>query len=159
MRVLGIGVKVTGYGILNPAHAGELDVRLGPPGHGPDPANAGKFEKANYLVFGLGPVVSGSFYDYAMVSDPSGESLYVLARNVTRFQERYEGDVLATLKHLNFTSFLNKPRKSSQEGCKYVPPPRHGLSYRPKFKRERLIYRSIHIRVRIPVQHMRQFSG
>ena len=129
VRVLGIGVKVTGYGILNPAHAGELDVRLGPPGHGPDPANAGKFEKANYLVFGLGPVVSGSFYDYAMVSDPSGELLYVLARNVTRFQERYEGDVLATLKRLNFTSFLNKPRKSSQEGCKYVPPPPvHGLS-------------------------------
>ena len=125
VRVLGVGVKVTGYGILNPAHAGELDVSLGPPGHGPDPANAGKFERTNYLVFGLGPVVSGQLklYDYAMVSDPSGESLYVLARNVTRFEKQYEADVLATLKHLNFTSFLNKPRKSSQEGCKYVPPP------------------------------------
>ena len=115
-------VKVTGYGIVNPSHAGELDVFLGPPGHGPNPSKAGKFQRTNYLVFGLGPVV-GKYYDYSLVSDPTGMTLYVLARNVSRFHLLYDTNVLSTLKDLNFTSFLNRPRKTDQDKCKYVPPP------------------------------------
>ena len=122
VNVLGHGVKVTGYGIVNPSHAGELDVFLGPPGHGPNPSKAGKFQRTNYLVFGLGPVV-GKYYDYSLVSDPTGMTLYVLARNVSRFHHIYDTNVLSTLKDLNFTSFLNRPRKTNQDKCKYVPPP------------------------------------
>ena len=122
VNVLGHGVKVTGYGIVNPSHAGELDVFLGPPGHGPNPSKAGKFQRTNYLVFGLGPVV-GKYYDYSLVSDPTGMTLYVLARNVSRFHLLYDTNVLSTLKDLNFTSFLNRPRKTDQDKCKYVPPP------------------------------------
>ena len=121
VSILGRPVKVNGYGILNPKHAGELDVFLGPPGHGPDPSSAGKFKKTNYLVFDLGPQV-GQYYDYSLVTDPTGITLYVLARNVSRFYQLYDAEVLSTLKDLNFTSFLNKPRKTSQDGCKYVPP-------------------------------------
>ena len=122
VNVLGHGVKVTGYGIVNPSHAGELDVFLGPPGHGPNPSKAGKFQRTNYLVFGLGPVVD-KYYDYSLVSDPTGMTLYVLARNVSRFHLLYDTNVLSTLKDLNFTSFLNRPRKTDQDKCKYVPPP------------------------------------
>ena len=121
VSILGRPVKVNGYGILNPKQAGELDVFLGPPGHGPDPSSAGKFKKTNYLVFDLGPKV-GEYYDYSLVTDPTGITLYVLARNVSRFYQLYDTEVLSTLKDLNFTSFLNKPRKTSQDGCKYVPP-------------------------------------
>ena len=124
VNVLGHGVKVTGYGIVNPSHAGELDVFLGPPGHGPNPSKAGKFQRTNYLVFGLGPVV-GKYYDYSLVSDPTGMTLYVLARNVSRFHLLYDTNVLSTLKDLNFTSFLNRPRKTDQDKCKYVPPPQY----------------------------------
>ena len=122
VNVLGHGVKVTGYGIVNPSHAGELDVFLGPPGHGPNPSKAGKFQRTNYLVFGLGPVVD-KYYDYSLVSDPTGMTLYVLARNVSRFHLLYDTNVLSTLKDLNFTSFLNRPRKTDQDKCTYVPPP------------------------------------
>jgi|SaaInlStandDraft_6_1057023.scaffolds.fasta_scaffold76124_2 lipocalin len=119
--ILGTPVKVNGYGIVNPKHAGELDVFLGPPGHGPKPSSAGSFKRTNYLVFGLGPVITGK-YDYALVSDPTGITLYVLARNVSRFHKIYESRVLDSLKKLNYTSFINRPRKTDQTGCKYVPP-------------------------------------
>ena len=121
VRIFNIPVEVKGYGILNPNHAGELDVSLGPPGHGPDPSSAGKFERTNYLVFGLGPIVDGS-YDYSLVSDPTGITLYVLCRNVSRFHNVHETHVLATLESFNFTSFLNRPRRTNQTNCKYVPP-------------------------------------
>jgi len=120
VNILGVPVKVTGYGIVSPLRAGELDVFLGPPGHGPKPSSAGKFQRTNYLVFGLGPVLNG-LYEYALVSDPTAITLYVLARNVSRFFEKYEPEVLDTLQHFNFTSFLNRPRKTNQNNCKYIP--------------------------------------
>lgn len=120
--IVGVPVKVNGYAVVNPACAGELDVTLGAPGHGPDPASAGQFKSTNYMVVRLGPVVE-SAYDYAVVSDPKALSLYVLARNVSRFAAQYEASVLKELKKLKFTSFLTRPRKTNQENCKYVPPP------------------------------------
>ena len=127
VSVLGVPVKVNGYGIVNPKHAGELDVNLGPPGHGPDPKTAGSFKNTNYLVFGLGPIIEednhARVYDYALVSDPSAITLYVLARNVSRFTLLYEADVLSKLKEMNFTSFLKRPRRSNQNDCTYVPQP------------------------------------
>ena len=121
MSILGRPTKVNGYGIINPKRAGELDVFLGPPGHGPSPSSAGQFERTNYLVFGLGPVVDGK-YDWSLVSDPTGITLYVLTRDVARFSSLYEADVLAHVKSLNFTGVLNRPHESSQKNCKYVPP-------------------------------------
>lgn len=122
VSVLGHNTRVQGYAVANPAHAGELDVVLGAPGHGADPSTAGKFNSTNYLVFGLGPVVDQR-YDYALVSDPTGSSLYMLAREISRFHEQYEQKLLEQVKQLGFTGVLNKPRKSNQEGCSYSPPP------------------------------------
>ena len=119
VRVLGFPIKVSGYAIANPAHSGELDVSLGP---GKAPSKAGSFGTENYRVFELGPILDGQ-YDYALVSDPSAASLYVLARNVARFTKLYNAEVLSTLRERGFTGFLTRPRKTTQDGCKYTPPP------------------------------------
>jgi lipocalin len=124
VRVLGLPIKVSGYAVASPATAGALDVTLGP---GADPKSAGSFSNENYRVFALGPVIDG-VYDYALVSDPRALSLYVLARNTTRFATRYDAAVLAQLDRLGFTSFLSRPRKTSQTDCRYTPPPSAGTA-------------------------------
>ena len=48
VRVLGFPVKVNGYAIANPKHAGELDVSLGP---GKSPSKAGSFNNENYRAW------------------------------------------------------------------------------------------------------------
>ena len=123
-------VRVSGYAVASPLpvpcappceQPGTLDVVLGPPGQGADPSQAGEFNSTNYLIFGLGPIVEG-LYDYALVSDPRGESLYVLARDVARW-EVYDEAVLTLLSEMNFTGFLNRPRKTRQDNCTYTPLP------------------------------------
>eukprot|EP00929_Paragymnodinium_shiwhaense_P057381 TRINITY_DN28717_c0_g1_i1.p1 TRINITY_DN28717_c0_g1~~TRINITY_DN28717_c0_g1_i1.p1 ORF type:complete len:221 (-),score=17.67 TRINITY_DN28717_c0_g1_i1:75-737(-) len=111
---LGHKVSVTGYAVANPAQAGEFQVALGP---GVSPSQAGKFQSANYVIFGLGPVVDGK-YDYALVTDPKQLTLYVLTRDPARFAEQYNDKVLDQLKGQGFTSLLNRPLKTNQEGCR-----------------------------------------
>jgi len=112
---VGLPVSISGYAIANPNQAGELQVNLGPFAnpHQPSP-----FSSTNYLVFGLGPIVGGK-YDYALVSDPKKSTLYVLVRDVSRFRVEYETDVLQRLQGLGFTSALNKPLATRQDGCTY----------------------------------------
>mmetsp|Transcript_98487 Transcript_98487/g.306673 ORF Transcript_98487/g.306673 Transcript_98487/m.306673 type:complete len:209 (+) Transcript_98487:37-663(+) len=117
--VLGKQVKVSGYAVADTTRTGVFEVSLGPEA---DPAHARPFGKPNYLVLAVGPLVDGR-YDYAVVSDPRMLSLYILTRDVDRFRERYESDVLKKVSDLGFTSFLNKPRSTSQEGCTYAPAP------------------------------------
>merc|ERR1711862_886620 len=116
VAILGHRVAVHGWATPNPNHAGEFQVVLGPPGPGPKSAVA--YKEANFLVIGLGPVVDGK-YDFAIVTDPTLLSLYVLTRNVTRFQEKHDADVLKMLKDFGFTNFLNKPLKTQQKNCAY----------------------------------------
>ena len=91
----------------NPQEPGQLTVSLqGPPFPAP------------YWVYSLGPATyNGTQYQYAIVSDPRKENLFVLARNVTEFERKYDSDVLAQLKELGFTSFVNKPKKVYHDGC------------------------------------------
>ena len=117
------GVPLVRYAVANPARAGELEVALAGPGRLPA---LKAFHKTNYLVFGLGPVVNG-LYDYALVTDPSQLSLYVLTRDLERFEAAYDSDVLEILRKAGFTSFVNKPRKTPQRGCTYTPEPAAAL--------------------------------
>ncbi len=57
---------------------------------------------APYWILELGPVNSDDLYDYAIVSDSVGLFLFVLARNVTEFNENYNEQVLVTLINLGF---------------------------------------------------------
>ena len=72
--------------------------------------------EAPYWVIELGPVVSG-LYDYSVVSDNIGLSLFVLARNITRYFELYNESILLSLENLGFTKLLNKPILMDQTNC------------------------------------------
>jgi len=74
---------------------------------------------APYWVLELGPVNADNLYDYAIVSDPFGAFLYVLARNVADYYEKYDADVQLTLVKLGFTG-INKPIQTYHgEDCVY----------------------------------------
>jgi len=75
---------------------------------------------APYWIYQLGPeTYNGTQYEYSIVSDPFKLTLFVLARNITRFHEFWETDVLSYLKEQNFTNFLNTPIPTVQNGCDY----------------------------------------
>lgn len=71
---------------------------------------------APYWIFQLGPLVN-NLYDYSIVSDPLKLTLFVLARNVSRFFSRYNTNVSDYLKEEGFTALLNTPILTPQEGC------------------------------------------
>lgn len=75
---------------------------------------------APYWVYELGPdTYNGSLYEYSVVSDPYKLTLFVLARNITTFEENWESGVLERLNNLGFNRVLNTPIKTIQEGCNY----------------------------------------
>lgn len=86
---------------------GELTVHLQTTGIG-----------APYWVYQLGPVVRDQ-YEYSIVSDNLKLSLFVLARNVTRFMDKYNRNVTDYLTEQGFTNLLNSPILTPQEGCEY----------------------------------------
>jgi lipocalin len=63
---------------------------------------------APYWILALGPVNSQKLYDWAIVSDNLASTLFILARNVKVFQEKYEDDVLAEVEEMGFTG-VKKP--------------------------------------------------
>jgi apolipoprotein D and lipocalin family protein len=73
---------------------------------------------APYWVYQLGPVVDDQ-YEYSVVSDPLKLSLFVLARNVTRFLKKYNTDIVQYLTDQGFTGLVNSPIVTPQEGCDY----------------------------------------
>lgn len=72
--------------------------------------------EAPYWVIELGPIIN-NLYDYAIVSDNFRLSLFVLARNIDRFFDLYNENVLESLKEFGFTNKLNEPLESDQTGC------------------------------------------
>ncbi len=71
---------------------------------------------APYWVYQLGPVVKDQ-YEYAVVSDPLKLTLFVLARNVTKFLDKYNRNVTDYLTEQGFTGLVNSPIVTPQEGC------------------------------------------
>ena len=84
---------------------GELTVHLQTTGFG-----------APYWVYQLGPVHQDQ-YEYSIVSDPLKLTLFVLARNVTKFMDKYNTNVTNYLTEQGFTSLVNSPILTPQEGC------------------------------------------
>lgn len=71
---------------------------------------------APYWVLELGPVINNQ-YQYSIVSDNIGLSLFVLARNVDEFFKEYDNQVLESLKEYGFINPLNYPIKMVQNNC------------------------------------------
>ncbi len=91
----------------DPSKPGELTVHLQTTGFG-----------APYWVYQLGPVHQDQ-YEYSIVSDPLKLTLFVLARNVTKFMDKYNANVTNYLTEQGFTSLVNSPILTAQEGCEY----------------------------------------
>lgn len=71
---------------------------------------------APYWVIELGPVIYNE-YQYSIVSDNVGISLFVLTRNVTDFFIKYNNNVTNSLYELGFTRNINKPIIMEQYNC------------------------------------------
>ena len=76
------------------------------------------FPSAPYWVVELGPV-ENDIYQYSIVSDDKKLSLFVLARNVSEFNEKYDTIVLNKLEELGFNTYINKPIPTNQDNCSY----------------------------------------
>ena len=72
--------------------------------------------EAPYWVLELGPIVN-ELYDYSIVSDDKGLSLYVLTRDVERFYKLYNNQVLLSLNEFGFTKKINTPLTMNQKNC------------------------------------------
>ncbi len=92
----------------------------------PNPKEPGKLQvnlqtthfPAPYWVFELGPpTFNGSLYEYSIVSDPFGLTLFVLARNLTEFAYTWADGVLKNLTAAGYTGLLNTPILTNQTGC------------------------------------------
>jgi hypothetical protein len=63
-------------------------------------------------------------YPWAIVSDMTSSTLFVLARDVQEFEEKYETTVLQKVRDLGFTSEVTKPIKINQSSqCVYPEVP------------------------------------
>merc|ERR1711965_573833 len=58
---------------------------------------------APYWVLDLGPINQDGLYDWAIVSDNVASTLFVLARDVDTYYDKYEDDINAELVELGFT--------------------------------------------------------
>lgn len=87
---------------------GKLSVHLQPTGGFPAP----------YWIYQLGPIVNGQ-YDYSIVSDDIKLTLFVLARNYTRFINSYNKDVVNWLFANGFNEWYNSPILTNQTNCVY----------------------------------------
>jgi len=72
--------------------------------------------EAPYWVLELGPIVNEK-YDYSIVSDNKALSLYVLTRDVNRFYESYDTQVLESLEDFGFNKRYNEPIVMNQTDC------------------------------------------
>lgn len=73
---------------------------------------------APYWVIGLGPIVD-DLYDYSIVSDNMRLSLFILARNVSRFLDIYEDSVMDFVYDMGFTHVYNMPKLVNQTNCPF----------------------------------------
>ena len=77
-----------------------------------------------YWVLNIGSEVDG-YYDWAIVSDPFGLSLFVLARNVDRYYDNYDDYVLTLLKDYGF----DNPIQIEHDNCDYVQEPTNEIYF------------------------------
>ena len=71
-----------------------------------------------YWIVDIGPEVDG-YYDWSIVSEPSGLFLFVLTRDVDRYYENYDTNVMKLLGEYGFKN----PIQIDQTNCEYPPEP------------------------------------
>jgi len=74
---------------------------------------------ASYWVLALGPVNKENKYDWSIVSDNVSQFLFVLARNIDDFNEKYKAQVLNMVKELGFTGRKEAMPTYQNNDCVY----------------------------------------
>ena len=75
-------------------------------------------QDASYRICALGEATFGAgYYQYSIVTDDSGFSLYVLARDVEGFFANYDNEVTALLEDFGYTGFLWGVSQNTQTDC------------------------------------------
>jgi len=89
-----------------------------------------KSSKPNYLVVKLGPPIFGesALYEYSVVTTPYKLMVWVLARDVNVFKEKYEKEVSDFLKSNGYDYFWNRPKNTYQGNDCVYPKPESFLS-------------------------------
>lgn len=82
--------------VTDPTEPGKLTVKF-------DPDSDASAFPAPYWVLELGPEDENGLYSWAIVSDNLSAFLFVLARDIQEFNEKYDAEVTATLTELGFT--------------------------------------------------------
>lgn len=78
----------------------------------------GVSQDASYRIFALGEKTYGAgYYQYSVVTDTSGFSLYVLARDVDEFFTNYDDEVTSILEDAGYTGFFWGVSKNDQSNC------------------------------------------
>ncbi|KAJ8598321.1 hypothetical protein CTAYLR_007552 [Chrysophaeum taylorii] len=104
--------NITGYAyIANESEPAELSVKFD--------EYVPSFATGSYWVILLGPVVNNQ-YQYSVVSDSTGLSLFVLARDVADYAENYASTVDAFLADNGYADFF-APIATVQDDCTYAP--------------------------------------
>lgn len=111
----GKAYDIDGYAYVeDPSKPGELKVHFNPtPGQSVAPFDA------PYWVLELGPINTAGMYDYAIVSDNKSSFLFVLARDVKTFNEKYDAQVLKSLNSMGFKGFKKPIAIYQGDDCKY----------------------------------------
>jgi len=104
------GYAYYGYNSDSKKYPGELTVHL-----------SGVPRDSPYWVYELGPKNSenNDYYDWTIVSDNLKLSLFVLARDVATYYEKYDCEVLEKLNEYGFKNLITV----SHDNCEYVPEP------------------------------------
>lgn len=102
---------ITGYAYIpDTSEPGKLKVHF----------DQGSPRDGDYWVADLGPINSDNKYDYAIVTDNLGLTLYVLGRDVKEFNMKYDSDVLDKLDDLGFSGKVKQPIPTYQDAdCEY----------------------------------------
>eukprot|EP00466_Bigelowiella_natans_P010595 jgi/Bigna1/134425/aug1.25_g9133 len=73
---------------------------------------------ATYYICDVGAdTYADYYYEYSIVTDKSGFSLYVLARDVDQFGEKFDQEVQEKLKALGYSGIIWGPMKNNQTSC------------------------------------------
>ena len=74
---------------------------------------------APYWILELGPINKNNYYDWAIVSDSFGSSLFVLARDPDTFKSQYDTEVVKKCTELGFTGRSAPIPIYQGHDCKY----------------------------------------
>ena len=101
-----------GYATETKPPAGELSLVL-----------EGVPHKASYRICAVGePTFYGKYHQYSVVTDDTGFSLYVMARNITDFFVRYDAEVHQVLSKLGYTGIWAPKKNKQDSSCPMYAP-------------------------------------